>query len=89
MDDGRVNLVEVLERVDDLHDNRAAFLLTHQLILLQIEVQIVAFTILQYCAEPAGGTRQKNRDSPGRPEKALSSSISLTSLCRVRSSRRV
>lgn len=73
MDDGRVNLVEVLESVDNLHDNRAAFLLSHQLILLQVEVQIVAFTVLQYCAEPAGeqGRRtvihpgdQKNRSHP-------------------------
>lgn len=73
VDDGRVNLVEVLESVDNLHDNRAAFLLSHQLILLQVEVQIVAFTVLQYCAEPNGeqGKRtvilprdQKNRSHP-------------------------
>lgn len=29
MDDGRPNLVEVLEGVDDLHDDRAALLLAH------------------------------------------------------------
>lgn len=33
MDDGRANLVEVLERVDNLHDNRSSFFLSHQLIL--------------------------------------------------------
>lgn len=55
MDDGRANLVEVLEGVDNLHDNRAALLLSHQLILLQVEVQIIAFTVLQHCAEPARG----------------------------------
>lgn len=70
MDDGRVNLVEVLESIDNLHDNRAAFLLSHQLILLQVEVQIVAFAVLQYCAEPAGGQgkrtviHQKNQSHP-------------------------
>ncbi len=52
MDDGRANLVEVLEGVDNLHDNGAALLLGHQLILLQVEVQIIAFTVLQHCAEP-------------------------------------
>lgn len=56
MDDGRPNLVEVLEGVDDLHDDRAALLLAHQLILLQVEVQIIAFTVLQHCAEPATGS---------------------------------
>lgn len=55
MDDGRANLVEVLEGVDNLHDNRAALLLGHQLILLQVEVQVIALTVLQHCAEPARG----------------------------------
>lgn len=52
MDDGRANLVEVLKGVDNLHDNRAPLLLTHQLILLQVEVKVIAFTVLQHCAEP-------------------------------------
>ena len=56
MDDGWPNLVEVLEGIDDLHDDRAALLLAHQLILLQVEVQIIAFTVLQHCAEPATGS---------------------------------
>lgn len=55
MDNGRVNLVEVLEGVDNLHDNRATLLLGHQLILLQVEVQVVAFAVLQNGAEPARG----------------------------------
>lgn len=55
VDDGWSNLVEVLEGVDNLHDNRAALLLGHELILLQVEVQIIAFTVLQHCAEPASG----------------------------------
>lgn len=53
VDDGRVNLVEVLESVDNLHDDGAALLLGHQLILLQVEIQIVAFTVLQHSAEAA------------------------------------
>lgn len=56
MDDGWANLVEVLEGVDYLHDDGAALLLAHQLILLQVEVQVIAFTVLQHCAEPACGT---------------------------------
>lgn len=73
MDNGRVDLVEVLESVGDLHDNRAAFLLRHQLILLQVEVQVVAVAVLQHCAEPAGDRRhtivihqrgQNNRSHP-------------------------
>lgn len=56
VDDGWPNLIEVLEGVNDLHDNRAALLLGHQLILLQVEVQIVALTVLQHCAEPARNT---------------------------------
>lgn len=55
VDDGWANLVEVLEGIDNLHYNRAALLLGHQLILLQVEVQIIAFTVLQHCAEPARG----------------------------------
>lgn len=55
VDDGRPDLVEVLEGVDNLHDDGAALLLGHQLILLQVEVQVVAFAVLQHCAEPAGG----------------------------------
>lgn len=73
MDDGRVDLVEVLESVDDLHDNGAAFLLRHQLILLQVEVQVVAVAVLQHCAEPAGDQRhtivihQRDQSNRSRP----------------------
>lgn len=52
VDDGRPNLVEVLEGIDNLHDNRATLLLSHKLMLLQVKVQIIAFTVLQHCAEP-------------------------------------
>lgn len=69
VDDGRVNLVEVLESVNDLHDDRAAFFLSHQLILLQVEVQVVAFAVLQHCAEPARGRR--NRTVIRRPNDGL------------------
>lgn len=53
MDYGRSDLVEVLERVDDLHDDGAALLLRHELVLLQVEVQVVALAVLQHRAEPA------------------------------------
>lgn len=58
VDDWRADLVEVLEGVDDLHDDRAALLLRHQLILLQVEVQVIAFAVLQHCAEPAEGIQR-------------------------------
>lgn len=53
MDNGRSNFIEVLKGVDDLHDDGASFLLRHQLVLLQVEVQVVALTILQHRAKPA------------------------------------
>lgn len=53
VDDGRSDLVEVLEGVDDLHDDGAALLLRHELVLLQVEVQVVALAVLQHGAEPA------------------------------------
>lgn len=57
MDDGGADLVEVLEGVDNLHHDRAALLFGHQLILLQVEVQIIAFAVLQHCAEPGRGKK--------------------------------
>lgn len=56
MNDGWSDLVEVLEGVDDLHDDGASLLFSHQLMLLQVEVQIIAFTVLQHCAEPGERT---------------------------------
>lgn len=56
MDDRRSDLIEVLERVDNLHDDGAALLLRHELVLFQVEVQVVALAILQHCAEPARPT---------------------------------
>lgn len=53
MDNGRSDLVEVLQGVDDLHDDRAALFLRHELVLLQVEVQVIAFAVFQHCAEPA------------------------------------
>lgn len=63
VDDGRVNLVEVLESVDNLHDDGAALLLGHQLILFQVEIQIVAFAVLQHSAEAAKCGRKRKRQS--------------------------
>lgn len=53
MDDGGLDLIEVAQGADDLHDNGACLLLRHQLVLLQVEVQVVAFTELQDSTEPA------------------------------------
>lgn len=64
VDDGWPNLVEILEGVDDLHDDRASLLLGHQFILLQVEVQIVAFAVLQHCAEPVRRTKTDQFSSP-------------------------
>lgn len=54
VDDGGPDLVQVLERVDHLHDDRAALLLRHEFVLLQVEVQVVAFTVFQNCTKPTG-----------------------------------
>lgn len=53
VDNGRSDLVEVLEGVNDLHDDGASFFLGHKLVLLQVEVQVIALTVLQDCAESA------------------------------------
>ena len=60
MDDGRFDFVEVAQGADNLHDNGARLLLRHQLVLLQVEVQVVSFTELQDCTEPV-----ENRRVPG------------------------
>lgn len=52
MNDWWFDLVEVSEGVGDLHDDGTSFFLRHQLVLLQIEVQIVSLAELQHCAEP-------------------------------------
>lgn len=59
MDDGGFDFVEVPQSADDLHDNGARLLLRHQLVLLQVEVQVVAFAELQNSAEPGDGITQE------------------------------
>lgn len=58
VNDRRFDLVEVSEGVGDLHDDGPGFFLRHQLVLLQIEVQIVPLTELQHCAEPGAFTHR-------------------------------
>lgn len=53
MNDGRFDLIKVSESVDDLHDDGASLFLRHQLVLLQIEIQIVPLAELQNSAESA------------------------------------
>lgn len=60
VDDGGFDFVEVTQSADDLHDNGARLLLRHQLVLLQVEVQVVAFTELQNSAEPRDGPAQSH-----------------------------
>lgn len=52
MNDWRFDLVEVSEGVGDLHDDGTGFFLSHQFVLLQIEVQIVPLAELQHSTEP-------------------------------------
>lgn len=51
VDNGRSDLIEVLEGVNNLHNDGAALFLWHELVLLQIEVQVIALAVLQDCAE--------------------------------------
>lgn len=53
VDNGRSDLIEVLEGVHNLHDDGAALFLWHKLVLFQVEVQVIALAVLQDCAEPA------------------------------------
>lgn len=58
VDDGWFDLVEVSEGVDYLHDNGASLFLRHQLVLLQIEVEIIPLTELKNSAESRTETHQ-------------------------------
>lgn len=83
MNDGRFDLVEVPEGVGDLHDDGTSLFLGHQLVLLQIEVQVVPLAELQHCAEPvAGGTQDKGRQSRGFRRRPTDSSTELKCLRR-------
>jgi len=53
VDDGGLDLVEVLESGDGLTDDGAGLLLRDTLVLLEVEVQVVPLTELQHRAEPA------------------------------------
>ena len=53
VDNGRSDLIEVLQGIDNLHNDGAALFLRHELVLLQVEVQVVALAVLQDGAEPA------------------------------------
>lgn len=61
VNDWRFDLVEVSEGVGDLHDDGTSFFLRHQLVLLQVEVQIVPLAELQHRAEP--GTIAAHQDT--------------------------
>ena len=61
MDDGRLDLVQVSQCVDDLHDDGPRLLLRHELVLLQVEVQVVALAELQHRAEPGPDQRVNTR----------------------------
>lgn len=58
MDDGRFDLIEVSEGVDYLHDDGASLFLRHQLVLLQIEIEIIPLTELENSAESRMKTHQ-------------------------------
>lgn len=51
VDDGGFDFVEVPQGADNLHDDGASLFLGHQLVLLQVEVQVVSFAELEDCAE--------------------------------------
>lgn len=53
VDNGRSDLIEVLEGIHNLHDDGAALFLWHKLVLFQVEIQVIALAVLQDCAEPA------------------------------------
>ena len=61
VDDGGFDFVEVAQRADDLHDDGASFFLWHQLVLLQVEVQVIAFAELQDSTEPEDTYRVTHR----------------------------
>lgn len=61
MNDWWFDLVEVSEGVGDLHDDGTSFFLRHQLVLLQIEVEIVPLAELQHRTEPGALPHRHSR----------------------------
>lgn len=53
VDYGWPDLIEVLQSVDYLHNDGAPLFFRHELVLLQVEIQIIALAVLQDGAEPA------------------------------------
>lgn len=69
VDDGGFDFVEVTQGADNLHDDGASLFLGHQLILLQVEVQVVSFTELKDCAESDEETRTCHPGDENRVKK--------------------
>lgn len=82
MDDWGFDFVEVAQGADYLHDNGACLLLRHQLVLLQVEVQVVAFTELQNCTEPG---REEDRDGHTQSHTVVTDRIQQLNVNRCRS----
>lgn len=51
---GRFDLVEVLERRDNLHNNTSRLSLRYRLVLFEVEVKVMAVAVLQHRAERVG-----------------------------------
>lgn len=52
MDDGGFDFIQIFQRVHNLHDYGTCLFFRHELMLLQVEIQVVAFTILHDSAKP-------------------------------------
>lgn len=51
MYNGRLDLIQILERVNDLHDDRTSLAFGNALVLFQVKVKIVTITVFEYGAE--------------------------------------
>ena len=58
MNDGWLDLVEILESRDCLDDDGPRLLLCQKLVLFQIEVEVVTLTVAQHCTKPSVTDRQ-------------------------------
>lgn len=54
VDNRRFNFIEVLECMDDLHDDGACLAFRNALVLLQVKVEVVSIAVLKHSAERVG-----------------------------------
>lgn len=83
MDDGGFNIVQIFERVHNLHDDGPSLLLRHELVLLQVEIQVVAVAVLHNSAKPVrrdgGGVKSPTTKVNQYSQFSMGTNVSVSS----------